>query len=219
MKSNLFLIFLLCILNYAVFGNNLNTNKGSISKNKMDTIVIQDISKEVYICTCKPNTCNPNGGGMIFFQGKYIEDRVTPDANYKNCDERFLIQWDLSELPDGINIVEAKMELFCSHFSGDKQGQLVYEYITEPWKADIGYAKKPTTSIDGRVLTDWPKAEQFHIVDITNFIKNWHYKKIPNYGLMGYSINTETTNSAIFCSSMFPDKALCPKLIIVFQKN
>lgn len=219
MKTNLLVVVTLCILNFSVFGANPDIYKDKVISSLNNTLVIKGISNELYICTCKPNTSNPSGGGMVFFQGKYVKDLVTPDANYKNCDERFLIQWDLSELTDGIKIVEAKMELFCTHFSGDKLGQLIYEYITEPWKADIGYSKKPTTSIDGRVLTDWPKEKQFHVVDITDFVKNWHSKKIPNYGLMGYSINTETTNSAIFCSSMFPDKDLCPKLIVTFLKE
>jgi hypothetical protein len=70
-----------------------------------------------------------------------------------------------------------------------------------------------------KVLTDWPKAKQYHVINITNFIKKWYYDKIPNYGLMGYSINTETTNSAVFCSSIYPVKALQPKLIVIFKKN
>ena len=66
---------------------------------------------------------------------------------------------------------------------------------------------------------NWTEAKQYHIIDITNFVKKWYCDKIPDYGLMGYSVNTETTNSAVFCSSIYPDKALQPKLIVIFSKN
>ena len=111
------------------------------------------------------------------------------------------------------------MELYCRSYSGDKQGQLIYECITESWNADIGYSEKPNTLIESRILTDWPEPKQYHSIDITSFIKSWYYDSIPNYGLMGYSINTETTNSVIFCSSNFPNENLLPKLIIVFSKE
>ena len=219
MKTILLLFLAICMLYFPGCGSNTKGDKNAISKNPNDTLVIKDISNEVYICTCNPNRCNPSGSGNLYFQGKWKQDLVNKDVDYRNCDERFLIQWDLSKLPKGIEIIEAKMELYCDNFQGDKQGQLLYETITEPWNADIGYAKKPNTLSEDRVLTDWPKAKQFHKVDITNFVKKWYSEKIPNYGLMGYSINTETTNSAVFCSSIYPDKALLPKLIVIFKKN
>jgi hypothetical protein len=219
MKTNLFLIFVICMLNYPVVGRTSGVKKDPTHKSIVDTLVIQDISKEVYMCTCKPNTCNPAGDGQLYFQGKYKEDEVKDSVNYKDCDERFLIHWNLSKLPAGIQIIEAKMELYCMSFSGDKKGQLIYETITEPWKADIGYNKKPSTSIDGRILSDWPEPRKFYRVDITGFVQNWYANKIPNYGLMGSSIHTETTNSAIFYTSKYPDKKLRPKMIIVYRKE
>jgi hypothetical protein len=219
MKPNLLLVIALFTLSFPVFGSNPKGDNYAISKNLYDTLVIKRISNELYICTCNPNKCNPSGAGKLFFQGKWKQDLVNKEVDYRNCDERFLIQWDLSELPKGIEIIEAKMELYCDEFSGDKKGQLVYESISEPWNANIGYSKKPNTITDDRVLTDWPKVKQYHIIDITNFIKNWYYDKTPNYGLMGYSINTETTNSAVFCSSRYPDESLQPKLIVVYKKN
>jgi hypothetical protein len=219
MKAYPLFLIALCTLFFPGCGSNPKGDKDAISKNLSDTLVIKKITNELYICTCKPDISNPSGAGNLYFQGKWKQNLVNKDVDYRNCDERFLIQWDLSELPEGIEIVEAKMELYCYGFTGDKQGQLIYETITEPWNADIGYSKKPKTIIDDRVSTEWPIEKQYHIIDITNFIKKWYYDKTPNYGLMGYSINTETTNSAVFCSSWYPDKALQPKLIVVFKKN
>ena len=215
MKTHLFLIVALFLMNMSVSGANPDTDEGTV----YDTLVIKNIMKELYMCTCKPNTANPNGEGKVYFQGILKKDFVTDDADYHNCDERFLIQWDLSELPDGINIIEAKMELFCTHYSGDGQGQLIYEYITESWNQDIGFSKKPETSVESRIITGWPEENKVHCVDMTNFIKNWVDNRIPNYGLMGYSMNTETTNSAMFGSSKFPDESLRPKLTIIYQVN
>jgi hypothetical protein len=182
-------------------------------------LVVTTISKDLYICTCKPNTANPNGGGKVYYQGKFYKDEVTEDADYHNCDERFLMQWDLTKLPKGIKIIEAKMHLVCVNYNGDKQGQLVYECISEPWNADIGYGQKPNTLAKTRVLANWPKKSNYHVVDITSFVKSWYNGSLPNYGLMGFSINTETTNSAIFCSSNFPQEDVRPKLIIICSKE
>lgn len=219
MKTTLLLILVICTLNYPFSGTAASPHKKLTDKQTIDTLVIKDISKELYICTCKPNTSNPSGEGQIYYQGKYFEDLVTDEANYKECDERFLILWNLSELPDAVEIVEAKMDLYCMEFLGDKKGQLVYESITEPWNAEIGYSKKPNTSEIGRIITPWPESKQFHSVNITGFIQNWYAKKMPNYGVMGYSIHTETTNSALFYTSKFPDKNYRPKLTIVYKKN
>jgi len=109
--------------------------------------------------------------------------------------------------------------MVCAEFNGDKKGQLVYECISEPWNEDIGYSQKPNTLPDSRIFTDWPTGGSYHIVDIIAFVKSWYNNKIPNYGLMGYSINTETLNSAIFCSSKFPQEGVGPKLTITYSKE
>ncbi len=219
MKTNLLLIMAISILNLPVFGTKPKIDKEKTNKSLTDTLVITKISKDLYICTCKPNTASPNGEGKIYYQGRFKKDEVTEDADYHNCDERFLMQWDLSGLPKGIKIIEAKMQLFCTDYNGDKQGQLVYECISEPWNENIGYSKKPNTLTETRVLADWPVKNTYHIVDITNFVKAWSNGNITNYGLMGFSVNTETTNSAIFCSSKFPKIEVRPNLIIIYSKE
>lgn len=210
---------MLCMLSLSVFSVKSQADEEPTDKSFNDTLVLTTISKDLYICTCKPNTANPNGEGKIYFQGRYNKDEVTEDADYHNCDERFLMQWDLMELPIGIKIIEAKMRLVCYGYNGDKQGQLVYECISEPWNADIGYSQKPKTISDTRVITSWPTKSTYHVVDITPFIKSWYNGSLPNYGLMGSCIDTESTNSALFCSSAFPQESARPKLIVIFSKE
>ena len=76
---------------------------------------------------------------------------------------------------------------------------------------------KPNTSNESRVFTQWPTGKQYHHVDITDFIIKWYSNETPNYGLTGYSIDTETTNSALFCSPNFPQKDVRPKLIVIYS--
>lgn len=210
---------MLCVLNLSAFHVKSQAAEEPLGKSLNDTLVLTTISKDLYICTCKPNTANPNGGGEIYFQGKFYKDEVTEDADYHDCDERFLMQWDLTKLPKGIKIIEAKMHLVCVNYTGDKQGQLVYECISETWNADMGYSQKPNTLSETRVITNWPTKSTYHVVDITSFVKAWYNGSLPNYGLMGFSIDTETTNSALFCSSKFHQEDVRPKLIIVFSKE
>ena len=219
MKTNLYVITMLCVLSLSAFNAKSQTDEEPLDKSLNDTLVLTTISKDLYICTCKPNTANPNGEGKIYFQGRFNKDEVTEDADYHDCDERFLMQWDLKELPKGIKIIEAKMQLVCYGYNGDKQGQLVYECISEPWNANMGYSQKPNTLSETRVLTNWPTKSTYHVVDITDFVKSWYNGSLPNYGLMGFSIDTETTNSALFCSSIFPQEDVRPKLIIISSKE
>jgi hypothetical protein len=216
MKKLIYLLYVIFSCN--LYSQTLSTeHNGDNSLN--DTLVIKNISKDLYVCTCKPNTANPSGEGEIYYQGLFIEDSASNIADWHSCDERFLMQWDLSELPKGIKIIEAKMQMVCAAFNGDKQGQLVYECISEPWNEDIGYSQKPNTLTESRVLTGWPTKSSYHNVDISGFVKSWYTNKIPNYGLMGFSVNTETQNSAIFCSSKFHQEDARPKLIIIYSNE
>lgn len=220
MMTNLFLYIMICLFGLSADNAESKGAEELINKSqKSDTLVLTTIIKDLYICTCKPNTANPNGEGKIYFQGKYYKDEVTEDADYNNCDERFLMQWDLAGLPEGIKIFEAKMRLVCTGYSGDKNGQLVYECISEPWITDIGYNQKPETLPETRAISKWPKKSTYHVVDITEFVRLWYNGSIPNYGLMGFSINTETTNSAIFCSSEFQNEDLRPRLTIIYAQE
>lgn len=212
----LFMVFLCCnAFSQSHPGKQLKAAEKSVN----DSIFIKHVTKELYVCTCKPDSANPSGKGKIYYQGKWEIKNDSNKAENHFCDERFLIQFDLSELPVDITIVEAKLRLVCAEFNGDNQGQLVYESISEPWSSDIGYRKKPNTLPESRVTTGWPEKNSYHYVDITDFVKSWYNKEIPNYGLMGFSINTETSNSAIFCSSKFSKESVRPCLIVIYQKN
>jgi len=219
MKTIFLLLTMTISLSLSAYNAELQIYAGPVVKTQNDTLVLTTISKDLYICTCKPDIANPGGGGEIYFQGKYYDDVVTEDADYHNCDERFLMQWDLTEVPEGIKIIEAKMRLVCAGYTGDKEGQLVYECVSEPWEENAGYNEKPGTLPETRILTDWPQKSTYHIVDITDFVKSWYNGSLINYGLMGFSINTETTNSALFCSSKFHQEDARPQLTIIFSKN
>lgn len=219
-RVNILILSMLSIVSLSAFNVKSKADKEeSVHKILNDTLVITKISKDLYICTCKPDIANPGGEGKIYFQGRYKKDEITEDADYHDCDERFLMQWDLSELPEGIKTIEAKMRLVCAGYTGDEIGQLVYECISEPWDANAGYSKKPETLPETRVTAEWPAKSTYHYVDITDFVKNWYNGSLLNYGLMGFSIDTETTNSALFCSSIFPQEDARPKLIITFLKE
>ncbi|MBW1612494.1 MAG: DNRLRE domain-containing protein [Deltaproteobacteria bacterium] len=213
------MLSILSVLCLSSFNVNPKPEEEPFPERLNDTLVITKISKDLYICTCKPDIANPGGGGEIYFQGRYKKDKITEDADYHDCDERFLMQWDLSELPEGIKIIEAKMRMVCYGYTGDKKGQLVYECISKPWDENAGYSKKPETLPETRIMADWPVKSTYHYVNITDFVNSWYNGNIPNYGLMGFSINTETTNSALFCSSKFHQEDVRPKLIIIYSKE
>ncbi|MBN2608562.1 MAG: hypothetical protein JXA64_05555, partial [Candidatus Fermentibacteraceae bacterium] len=46
--------------------------------------------QDAYVCCCKPDSTNPNGGSDYLYHGQY-----------GSCFDRTLIQWDLSSVPPG----------------------------------------------------------------------------------------------------------------------
>ncbi len=70
-RVNILILSILSILSLSAFNVKFKTDKESVHKSLNDTLVITKISKDLYICTCKPNTANPNGEGKIYFQGRF----------------------------------------------------------------------------------------------------------------------------------------------------
>ena len=85
---------------------NSQPEEGSLPERLNDTIVISKITKDLYICTCKPDIANPGG------EGKYKKDVITEDADYHDCDERFLMQWDLALIQKPLTQPYSALQIF-----------------------------------------------------------------------------------------------------------
>jgi len=92
MKISLLLFTMLSVLNLSVFHVKSQAVEEPLDKSLNDILVLTTISKDLYICTSKPEIANPDGGGEINYQGKFNKDEVTYEAvivnvklDTKNC--------------------------------------------------------------------------------------------------------------------------------------
>ncbi|MDP4227729.1 MAG: DNRLRE domain-containing protein [Bacteroidota bacterium] len=169
-------------------------------------------TKGAYISSCRPDFCNPVGKGDFFFLGKMRE------GNYPSCNDKFLIYWDLEQIPKHAQILKAVMRLYCLQMKGDVNGKLQYEKITENWESLVTYSTQPQSDTVEGLFSRWPRADRWFDVDITPFVKDWLNGKIENNGLIG-SVSKGTKNAtAIFASPNYSNSIFRPQLIIYYKK-
>jgi hypothetical protein len=173
-----------------------------------ETLVLQPGSegKDTYVCDCLPTVNNPNGPITNLYQGQYGK-----------CYDRLFIQWDLSSLPANITITSAIMDIRCSGLYGSLSGQMVYYLITEDWdESTVSYSTCPEFTTQDSVVATWPKAAQWHSVDITKYMQKWCGDGTTNHGIYGHCAATTGQCCAQFSSSDVSTAANRPKLTITY---
>ena len=188
MKKNLFsvLFTLICVLN-------------------AETLELAPV-QDAYICCCKPDSTNPNGGINYLYHGQY-----------GTCFDRTLIQWDLSDVPQGATILSATMELYCEAFYGTQSGNPVYYMINETWyDHSVTYNTQPEYDLNPFQAATWPKAGNWHQVDVTEFVESWVNGSHDNYGIYCFCQGTTGTCVPGFWSVDYHEVNLRPKLVIEF---
>lgn len=175
------------------------------------TLVLQPRSegKDAYVCECKMDTNSPNGGQTVLHQGQY-----TP-----TCYDRLLLEWDLSSLPKNIDIVSAKMEMYCSALYGAKEGRMIYCRILEAWDEDkVTFNTQPKYTEEGGILADWPNPDTWLSLDITAFVRGWYKGEFPNHGIYGHCVKKTDSQCVVgFIPSHDAFGMLGPKLTIVYR--
>lgn len=162
--------------------------------------------QDAYICDCKPDSTNPNGGPNYLYQGQF-----------GSCYDRTLIQWDISEIEPGSTIINAEMWRYCEAFYGVVSGEMVYYLITDPWDENtVTYNTQPNYIEDIQTVTGWPAVDEWQIVDVTEFVQNWFDGTYENYGIYCHSQNTTGTCVAGFYSSNYSNEELRPELVITY---
>ena len=173
-------------------------------------------------------------------EGKDSEIReLHPDLNYADSEEFIsfdwtfsgteglgfsLIQFNLSELPDNIEITSAKLSLYynpTSSSAGQAGNNACYlKRITSAWEENtVTWNNAPNTTNSGEVqLEESTSDNQDYLdIDILNFVSEWYNNPETNYGLKLEIIEQELYNSMKFCSSDYSNPDLRPKLIISYQ--
>jgi hypothetical protein len=164
-------------------------------------------AQDAYICDCKPDSTNPNGGPDYIYHGQY-----------GGCYDRTLIEWDLSSLPSGILIVSAEMRLFCEAFWGSQSGEPVYYMINEPWsELSVTYNTQPDYDTSQQIAGYWPEADTWYEVDVTDYVAAWVAGAHVNHGIYCFCQGTTGTCVPGFWSKDYAHSELHPRLVITYE--
>jgi hypothetical protein len=136
--------------------------------------------------------------------------------NHMMWEHRFLIEWDISGLPEGAEIDNAAMEIYCYNFYGEEVGSIAFHRITETWEeGTVNWENQPNYDFTDLTIGDWPEVGEWAYFDVTDQVIAWYEEEHPNCGVIG--IGTENGCGAAFWSSDYDDeKELRPKLTVEY---
>ncbi|MBK9108857.1 MAG: DNRLRE domain-containing protein [Saprospiraceae bacterium] len=136
-----------------------------------------------------------------------------------------LIKFDLTTLPDDIEITSAGLSLF-HNASSTNQGQAgnnacYLRKVIEDWDpATVTWNSSPTVTGNNQVYlpTSQVSDQNYKNISVIDFVKEWHARPDKNYGMMLTLEDKSLYNSMKFCSSEHPIEAYRPELIVCYQK-
>lgn len=138
--------------------------------------------------------------------------------------ERSLIRFDLSSIPNGVVITNARLSLFCNTSSGHQQLHSGYNSsyllpITSDWNQDsLVWDNQPTTTLENAVLLPQTQyqTQDYPNIDVTSQISYFYNHPELNYGFMLKLVEEVQLNAMIFSSSNHVDPAKRPLLVIEY---
>jgi hypothetical protein len=157
------------------------------------------------ICVCEPTTPMPNGW----------DGHGSSVGWWEGCNPRTLLHWSIPDLPEGAQVAEAKIELYCLDSWGQVQGQLAFAPITDSWTPDtVTWNTRPGIDSSREITTEWPNVGQFLQLDITSLVRLWYEGTLPNNGIEAYAAASYWHGGIDFASPGYI-KPYRPKLTIL----
>jgi len=131
-----------------------------------------------------------------------------------------LIEWDLSTIPEGAEVITAMMELYCYMSGGGyyPPEAMAFYRIMEYWDEDtVNWLSQPEITGFGVVYAEWPATDEWVSFDLTENVTLWQNGTIPNYGILGNGYDYHGVYTACLWTSDYMDDAqLRPKLTIEY---
>jgi len=164
-------------------------------------------SQDAFVCDCVPGATNPMLGDQYLAQGRYSA-----------CYNRTFIQWDLTGIPAGSDIVSAEFRIYCADFYGSVSGQMVYYMVIEDWdEGSVTFLNRPDHTAAGAVIeTTWPASSSWRTVDVTGFVTDWFEGTANNFGMLCHSEGCTSTSDCAYYSSRVSAAAYRPRLVVTY---
>lgn len=165
------------------------------------------------------NTDNNNYGNAIQNAAYSI-----PGSNGGSNVNRSLIKFDLTKIPEGANIIEAKLNLYALGKLGTLNGHTglnnngVLQRIIEDWSENtVTWNSQPSTTNQNAVYLSASISpnQDYTNIDVTSLVKDLINEN--NYGILLKLQEEISTNALIFASTNSEDSYRFPKLEITFD--
>tara|TARA_B110000259_G_scaffold107935_1_gene123647 strand:- start:67 stop:969 length:903 start_codon:yes stop_codon:yes gene_type:complete len=139
---------------------------------------------------------------------------------------RALIKFDLSGIPNGSNIISAKLDLYAlgaigtlSGHSGQNNDALL-QRVTQNWNdSTVTWDSQPTATNQNEttLLPSTNPLQDYLNIDVTYLVQDMIDNN--NYGFLLKLNNEDTTNALLFASSNVSDSNKHPKLEVYFSQT
>lgn len=142
-----------------------------------------------------------------------------------------LIEFDLTNLPQNIEIASAEMTLYFDPSSIDNQyhyGHCTYagpneayvRRVTSEWEEPVHWGIMPTFTTENEILLPASTSPtQDYTFDVTGLVNDSYNDLDNSHGFIIQMKDQQYYKSLIFASSEHPNAALHPKLVITYKNN
>lgn len=187
--------------------------------NAQDTLMLRPgpaDSKDANIRSDMPGT---NYGSSIDF----IANAFTVSGQF--FIQRSIIEFELSSLPSEVNILNAKLSLYCNTGSGHAQLQYgdngcVLQRITQEWEEQaVTWINQPQTTSEHEVYLPVSafQSQDYPDIDITQLMRDHVAFPESSHGIMIKLLTEDIYRTMVFGSADHPDPARRPVLTIIYE--
>lgn len=194
---------------------------GSDDGSKINVLILQPdghVGKDAVICSNDPDQ---NFGEVMELGANVTTPQGTPLI------QRSLFEFDLSEIPDGSEILMAILSLWYAegsdsvHSVATGPNTAFLQRITADWdEASVSWNNQPASVITNRVIINSSSElkEDYPEIDATLLVQDMIDNRENSYGFL-LMLETETgVRGLYFASSDHPDPELRPRLHVRYLK-
>jgi hypothetical protein len=156
-------------------------------------------------------------------------DAMAWTAGGGNSNLRSLLQFDLTEIPEGSSVQSAYLSLYWNptsvntgHSNLVGTNEAVLSKVDAPWDEHlVTWVSQPATTLVNEVAlpSSTSNTQDYLNIDVTAMVQDFVNSPQTNYGMLFKEVNETPYHSLIFCTSDHADPTKRPKLEVTFSPN
>jgi hypothetical protein len=144
------------------------------------------------------------------------------------CLLRSLLEFDLSTIPEGSTIKNAKLSLYSwtsgangSHSTQGGSNQSLLQRVTSNWSEDVvNWNTQPSVTTTNQVTLPASSSTIQHYtdIDVADLVQDMIDDPDNSFGFLFRQMTEQSTRKMVFASSDHTDSGLHPKLVIEYEE-